>query len=53
VVEADEEVIVTYELRRPDGSGGRNTEVLTFDHDDKIVRTERRRARSSSRCCCR
>jgi SnoaL-like domain len=40
VVEADEEVIVTYELRRPDGNGGRNTEVLTFDHDDKIVRTE-------------
>jgi hypothetical protein len=32
-------VIVTYELRRPDGGGGRNTEILTFD-DDKIVRTE-------------
>jgi hypothetical protein len=33
-------VIVTYELRRPDGSGGRNTEVLTFDDEDRIVRTE-------------
>jgi hypothetical protein len=32
-------VIVTYELRRPDGRGGRNTEVLTFD-GDMIVRTE-------------
>jgi hypothetical protein len=33
-------VIVTYELRRPDGSGGINTEILTFDGDDKIRRTE-------------
>ena len=40
VVEAGDEVIVTYELRRPDGSGGRNTEVLTFDSDDRITRTE-------------
>jgi ketosteroid isomerase-like protein len=40
LVEAGDEVIVTYELRRPDGSGGRNTEVLTFDGDDRIVRTE-------------
>ena len=40
VVEAGDEVIVTYELRRPDGSGGRNTEVLTFDAEDRIVRIE-------------
>ena len=40
LVEAGDEVIVSYELRRPDGSGGRNTEVLTFDEQDKIVRTE-------------
>jgi ketosteroid isomerase-like protein len=31
VVESGDEVIVTYEMRRPDGSGGSNTEVLTFD----------------------
>lgn len=40
LVESGDEVIVTYELRRPDGSGGRNTEVLTFDDADRIVRTE-------------
>jgi ketosteroid isomerase-like protein len=39
LVESGNEVIVTYELRRPDGRGGRNTEVLTFD-GDMIVRTE-------------
>jgi ketosteroid isomerase-like protein len=39
VVEAGDEVIVTYESRRPDGSGGRNTEVLTFD-GDRIRRIE-------------
>jgi hypothetical protein len=38
-VESSDEVIVTYELRRPDGTGGRNTEILTFE-GDKIVRTE-------------
>jgi hypothetical protein len=40
LVEAGDEVIVSYDLRRPDGSGGRNTEVLTFDEQDRIVRTE-------------
>lgn len=40
LVEAGDEVIVSYEVRRPDGSGGRNTEVLTFDEHDDIVRTE-------------
>jgi ketosteroid isomerase-like protein len=39
VIAAGDEVIVTYDLRRP-GGGGRNTEVLTFDQDDKVVRTE-------------
>jgi hypothetical protein len=40
LVESGDEVIVTYELRRPDGTGGRNTEILTFDENDKIVRVE-------------
>ena len=40
MVESGEEVIVTYELRRPDGSGGVNTEILRFDAEDRIVRTE-------------
>jgi hypothetical protein len=40
LVEAGDEVIVTYEIRRPDGSGGRNTEILTFDEHDLIVRGE-------------
>jgi ketosteroid isomerase-like protein len=39
VVESGDEVIVTYESRRPDGTGGRNTEVLTFD-GDRIKRIE-------------
>lgn len=33
VVEAGDEVFVTYELRSTDGRSGRNTEVLTFDGD--------------------
>ena len=33
------EVPDTYELKRPDGSGGRNTEVLTFD-GEQIKRIE-------------
>jgi SnoaL-like domain len=40
LVEAGDEVIVSYELHRPDGTGGRNTEVLTFGEGDKIIRTE-------------
>jgi ketosteroid isomerase-like protein len=31
VVESGDEVIVTYELGRPDGSRSRNTEILSFD----------------------
>jgi SnoaL-like domain len=33
LVEAGDEVIVTYEMKKPDGSRGRNTEVLTFEGD--------------------
>jgi hypothetical protein len=39
LVEAGDEVIVTYEARRVDGSRFRNTEVLTFE-GDKQVRAE-------------
>ena len=40
LIGAGDEVVVTYDLRRPDGSGGRNTEILTFDDNNKLVRTE-------------
>ena len=39
LIESGDEVVVTYELKRPDGSGGTNTEVLTFD-GDKVRRIE-------------
>ena len=39
VVEAGDEVIVTYEVTKADGSRGRNTEVLTF-HGDRIAEVE-------------
>jgi hypothetical protein len=39
VIEASDEVVVTYESRRRDGTSTRNTEVLTFA-GDQIVRTE-------------
>ena len=39
LVEADDEVIVTYEMTRPDGGRGRNTEILTFN-GDRITRAE-------------
>jgi len=39
LVEAGDEVIVTYERAQADGGRGRNTEILTF-HGDKIVRAE-------------
>jgi hypothetical protein len=39
VIESGDEVVITYEQRRDQG-GGRNTEVLTFDAENKIVRTE-------------
>ncbi len=33
IIEAGDEVIVTYEQTQPDGKRGRNTEVLTFAGD--------------------
>jgi hypothetical protein len=33
-------VIVAYEVRRADGSGGRITDVVTFDEHDKSMETE-------------
>ena len=39
LIESGNEVIVTYEARQPDGTRGRNTEILTFD-GDKVRRTE-------------
>jgi hypothetical protein len=33
LIEAGDEVVVTYELVAPDGKRGRNTEVLTFEGD--------------------
>jgi ketosteroid isomerase-like protein len=39
LVEAGDEVIVTYESTRTDGSRFRNTEILTFE-GDKISRAE-------------
>jgi hypothetical protein len=40
VIEAGDEVIVTYETETSGGRRGRNTEVLTFDDEDRIARTE-------------
>jgi ketosteroid isomerase-like protein len=39
LVEAGDEVVVTYESRKTDGSRFRNTEVLTFE-GDKISKAE-------------
>jgi ketosteroid isomerase-like protein len=39
LVEADDEVVVTYESEKTDGSRFRNTEVLTFE-GEKICRAE-------------
>jgi len=36
LVEAADEVIVTYEMTRADGGRGRNTEILTFNGDQII-----------------
>jgi hypothetical protein len=40
LVDAGDEVIVTYEIRRPDGTGGRNSEILTIDERGMIISTE-------------
>jgi hypothetical protein len=39
LVEIGDEVIVTYEVRHPDGHNSRNTEVLTF-RGDQVCGTE-------------
>ena len=39
LIEAGDEVIVTYESKHPNGTIGRNTEILTFE-GDKISRAE-------------
>jgi hypothetical protein len=39
LAEVDNEVVVTYEMTRPDGGRGRNTEILTFD-GDRIIGAE-------------
>jgi ketosteroid isomerase-like protein len=40
LIESGDEVVVTYEADTSRGVRGRNTEVFTFDDDDKIARTE-------------
>jgi ketosteroid isomerase-like protein len=40
LIESGDEVIVTYESTKTDGNHFRNTEVLTFDDDDKLSRAE-------------
>jgi SnoaL-like domain len=40
MIESGDEVVVTYESDTSGGGRGRNTEVLTFDDQDKLVRTE-------------
>ncbi|HEU0276088.1 MAG TPA: nuclear transport factor 2 family protein [Candidatus Udaeobacter sp.] len=39
VIEHDDEVIVTYEMMKPDGKKGRNTEILGIK-DGRIIRIE-------------
>jgi len=39
LMEAGDEVIVTYESKHPNGTKGRNTEILTFK-DDKVSKVE-------------
>jgi hypothetical protein len=40
LIESGDEVIVTYEATRTNGTRFRNTEVLTFDADDKVTHVE-------------
>lgn len=40
VVESRDEVIVTYETDVASGGRGRNTEILTFDDHDRVIRSE-------------
>ena len=40
MIESGDEVVVTYETTTSSGGRGRNTEVVTFDDEDKITRME-------------
>ena len=40
MIESGDEVVVTYESDISRGGRGRNTEIITFNAEDKIVRTE-------------
>lgn len=40
VIEAGDEVVVTYAMTHPDGRRGQNTEVLGFNEQDQISRAE-------------
>ena len=40
LIEHEDEVIVTYETETSSGVRGRNTEVFTFDSNDRIARIE-------------
>jgi ketosteroid isomerase-like protein len=40
LIESGDEVVVTYESETSGGVRGRNTEIITFDEQDRIVRTE-------------
>jgi ketosteroid isomerase-like protein len=40
LIESGDEVVVTYESDTSSGGRARNTEIVTFDDGDQIVRTE-------------
>ena len=40
LIESGDEVVVTYESDTSGGGRGRNTEIITFDDNDMITRTE-------------
>ncbi len=40
MIESGDEVVVTYETTTSTGGRGSNTEVVTFDDEDKITRVE-------------
>jgi ketosteroid isomerase-like protein len=40
LIESGDEVVITYESDVSSGGRGRNTEVVTFDDEDKIARIE-------------
>jgi SnoaL-like domain len=40
LIESGDEVVVTYETTTSSGARGRNTEIVTFDGEDRIARME-------------